>query len=233
MNKYLIEFLGAFAIAYFGAFTRLQNVENVRVLALQSFVLLSALTQSFAYLSGAIFNPVVVVCLVLVKHLPPAQGLFYALTHVAASLLAGLFLLVTVPRLDTRAVYYGVPQLLVSNRLLASSLVAIGSLLLVLTFCSVLHDQRLRPFYGVAVGGASMVVISAFGGIEGGCLNLVELIGPGLVQLSFKDWHYYTLAQLAGGLLAVALFQSFVKFNPKEAAIEDDEDTGDEAVKNE
>ena len=220
MKKYLIEFLGAFAIGYFGALTRVNNVESVRTLAMESFLVVSLLTQTFAYISGAVFNPVVALCLVLAKFLSPKEGLLYATAHLASALLTALCLLLTVPRSDTRAVYYGVPQLLVSNRVLASSLVAVGSFLLVLTFCHVFNDQRLKPLYGVAVGSVTMATISAFGGIEGGCLNLVELLGPGLVQLSFRDWPFYIVAQVGGGLLAVLMFHSFVRFNPKEVVVE-------------
>ncbi|MFO0004843.1 MAG: aquaporin, partial [bacterium] len=71
----LLEFLGSFAITFFGAFSRVVNSDHMQLsVALSYFFLVSAFTYAFVHISGAQFNPFLTLSLVLSKKIVAVKG---------------------------------------------------------------------------------------------------------------------------------------------------------------
>lgn len=230
-KAYLIESLGAFAITFFGAYSRIQNQGDISAIALTYFMVVFATTHAFHYLSGAHFNPTLTVCLWLTKHISPSDALHYISAQILGSLVAGLGLYISIDRTAAgKRTYYGHPQLYESQKYMAASLDMLSVFLLVYVAASILANTKYQRVYAASIAAVYLVNMLAFGVISGGCLNLVETIGPGLVGLSFKYWPYYLVAHLLGGLGAIGLYTQLIGYDPLHNALEEDneEETSDE-----
>lgn len=231
-KAHMIEFLGAFAIAFFGAYSRINNNENMFAIGITYFLLLLAITHGFFYISGAHFNPVLTMSLVCLKHISFMEGVKYVVAQVLGSLTAGLALFLSVQKKEgARSTYYGFPVLNQSQKFVASGLDLISTFLLVYIVSLLLDNIKYRNVYGPAVASVYLVNILAFGSISGGCINFVEVLGPGLAGMFFNNWLYYFVAQFLGGAIAVIIYFAFIKFDPKENALEQEEENNAIAAK--
>ena len=223
-KAHMIEFLGAFAIAFFGAYSRINNNENMFAVGITYFLLLLAITQGFLYISGAHFNPILTLSLVFLKHISFVEAIKYVVAQILGSLTAGLALFLTVQKKEgARSTYYGFPMLNQSQKFVASGLDLVSTFLLVYIVSLLLDNIKYRTIYGPAVASVYFINILAFGSISGGCINFVEVLGPGLAGLYFSNWLFYFGAQVIGGVIAVSVYIAFIKFDPKENALEEEE----------
>ncbi len=63
---------------------------------------------------------------------------------------------------------------------------------------------------GLGMGSVYLVGVCAFGLVSGGCVNLVNLFGPGILSGNTQDFGYYIAGQLFGGLSAGFIYQLFI-----------------------
>jgi aquaporin Z len=212
MRAAFLEFLGAFAITFFGAYSRLNNADNLLAVGLTYFLLVSSLSYAFIKLSGGQFNPVLSLSLLITKQISPMKAGVYICFQLLGSLVAGMFLFAlyhSPHQLINR--YYGEPMLNESHKLIAVSLDMISMVMLVFVY-SILADQsNYRHVFGVAHGTVYITNILAFGHISGGCINLVELIGPSLFARNLRYWPYYIFAQILGAVVSAVICKVFLK----------------------
>ena len=73
----LFEFLGSFAICFFGNFVRINNVDNFATISLGMLLIYSCVIYSSKIHSGAILNPVLTISLGLSESISKAKILGY------------------------------------------------------------------------------------------------------------------------------------------------------------
>lgn len=231
---YLIELLGAFAVTFFGAYSRIQNQGDILAVGLSYFMIVFGITHAFQYISGGHFNPALTIALAFLNQVDRTDALYYLLAQILGSLFAGLFVFASVPR-DTAVhrAYYGYPQLYESQKFMAASLDMVSVFLLVFVAASILSNVKYRSIFAPAMAGIYMVNILAFGALSGGCVNFLEALGPGLFGLSFKYWPFYLGAHVLGATAAVGVYSTLVGRQPLDHAAEDDneDETADERKK--
>ena len=234
-RAYLIECLGAFAITFFGAYSRIQNQGDSLALALTYFMAVFALTHSFHYISGAHFNPALTISLFFTKQIQRNEAINYVAAQLTGSLVGGLMVFASLAKeASAKKAYYGYPQLYESQKFMASSLDAISVMFLILAVCSLYSNFKYRSIYAVTVAGVYLANVLAFGTISGGCINFVEVLGPSLVSLNFKYFIYYLTAHALGAAVGVTIHTNFIGYDPKENLIDDElaqEETADEKKK--
>ena len=96
------------------------------------------------------------------------------------------------------------------GRVLAAE--AVVTFVLVLVVVAVATDSRVpRGIAAVAIGAALSVAIMISGPVSGAGVNPVRAIGPMILAGQFSDWWAYLAGPLAGGAIAVALYDRFLR----------------------
>ena len=89
---------------------------------------------------------------------------------------------------------------------------AVVTFVLVLVVVSVATDSRVpRGIAAVAIGAALAVAIVIAGPVSGAGVNPARAIGPMILAGQFTDWWAYLAAPLVGGVVAVALYDRFLR----------------------
>ena len=87
----------------------------------------------------------------------------------------------------------------------------ISMIMLVFTYATLADQSNYRHVFGVAHGTVYLANMLAFGHLSGGCINIIELIGPSLFSRNLRYWHYYIFAQLLGAIIAAIICKVFLK----------------------
>lgn len=214
------EFLGTFALVFFGAGSivmlhpDLGGSASLVTIALAHALVLIVGVECCAYLSGAQFNPAVSVALVLAgKQSPGRAAIFIATQLLAAAGAAGLlrFLLgdavtqhesvrlgATIGRLTDAGDVAGV-----------FGLECIGTFLLMWAILAAVVDRRAGKLGGACVGLAVGVCILAFGPLTGASMNPARTFGPAVCG-GYWQFHWVYWAAPLVGASAAALVYRFV-----------------------
>jgi MIP family channel proteins len=171
---------------------------------------------SIGHISGAHLNPAVTLGLAVNRRFPWAYVPGYVIGQFAGAIAAaavtwGLYghqaraiagLGVTVPAAGVSV-----------GRVLAAE--AVATFVLVLVVVAVATDSRVpRGIAAVAIGAALAVAIVISGPVSGAGVNPARAIGPMILAGQFSDWWAYLVAPLAGGVVAVALYDRFLRADP-------------------
>jgi glycerol uptake facilitator-like aquaporin len=96
-----------------------------------------------------------------------------------------------------------------AGRVLAAE--AVVTFVLVLVVMAVATDSRVpRGIAAMAIGAALAVAIVISGPVSAAGVNPARAIGPMILAGQFSDWWAYLAAPLAGGAIAVALYDKFL-----------------------
>ncbi len=212
MKSALLEFFGSFAITFFGAYSRINNSDNLLAVGLTYFLIVSSLSYAFIALSGAQFNPIMTLSLILTKQIDVLKAGIYVCFQLLGSLMGGLFVytLYKSPYSMVNA-FYGEPLLHENQKVIAVSLDMLSMILLVFVYSTLADQSKFKHVFGVAHGAVYLVNMLAFGHLSGGCINIVELIGPSLFSQKMKYWGYYISAQLIGAIASALICKVFLR----------------------
>src|SRR5580704_14387448 len=164
-------------------------------------------------ISGAHLNPAVTLGLAAGRRFPWACAPAYVLAQFAGAIAAaavtwGLYgsQARSIAHLGATAPAAGVS----AGRVLAAE--AVVTFVLVLVVVAVATDSRVpRGIAAIAIGAALAVAIVISGPVSGAGVNPARAIGPMILAGQFPDWWAYLAAPLAGGVVAVALYDRFLR----------------------
>jgi MIP family channel proteins len=168
---------------------------------------------SLGHISGAHLNPAVTLGLALNRHFPWAYAPGYIIAQfagatAAAAATSGLYGIQarSIARLGATVPAPGVS----AGRVLAAE--AIVTFVLVLVVVAVATDSRVpRGIAAMAIGAALAVAIVIAGPVSGAGVNPARSIAPMILAGQFSDWWAYLAAPVAGGVVAVALYDRFLR----------------------
>jgi MIP family channel proteins len=174
---------------------------------------LAIAVASTGHISGAHLNPAVTLGLTVNRQFPWAYAPGYVLAQFAGATAAaavtwGLYgdQARSIAHLGATAPAAGVS----AGRVLAAE--AVVTFVLVLVIVAVATDSRVpRGIAAVAIGAALAVAIVISGPVSGAGVNPARAIGPMILAGQFPDWWAYLTAPLAGGAIAVALYNRFLR----------------------
>jgi MIP family channel proteins len=217
-QKLVAEFLGTFALVFFGAGVicaeRFVPGAGGGMLgaALASGLAIAILSTAFGHISGAHFNPAVTIGFWITKRLNTLEVLGYWLAQILGGILAAFLLKAILPRDEAwQPVLGGTPDLARDfTRLPAMGLEALIAFFLVLVYFATTSEDNIeaRPFSGLAVGLVYAIGILVAGPFTGAAFNPARAFGPALASTHWANQGVYWVGPLAGGFLAGLVYDS-------------------------
>lgn len=213
ISMVIVELLGAFALTFVAAASRINNDNDFFAIALTYFMIISSLTFAFRKVSGSHFNPALTVSLIVTKQVSINKAILYIIGQIAGSILGGLAIVaITNTSEDQIYKYYGEPMLHADEQSLGAFAEFVSIFILVYVYASILGDIRTPShIYGFAVGGVYFAMVISMGFLSGGCLNFVTVLGPALFSGNLRDLLYYLISQMLGGIIGGVFYTIFFK----------------------
>ena len=209
LQRSIAEFLGAFAIVFFGCGAMLmaeimpEKISHFGVAFSFGMVIL-VIICALGHISGAHCNPVVSFVFMLKKMLPLKDGFLYIFFQFLGGIFAsGIHFLLTLNLTH----HFGVPLPLDGSFWTAFIWEIVLTFCLVFVIISMTTDYRaVGQLAGVSI--ASIVFLAAFvgGPFNGASMNPARFLGPTLFAKEYSYFFAYLVGPLIGGILAMLLY---------------------------
>ena len=219
-QKLVAEFLGTFAVVFFGAgaicvdwYPHASNALGLFGIAAVNGLIFAIMVCALGHISGGHFNPAITIGFWVTKRLNTVETISYWLVQLAAAIAAAYLLKSIIPDDTWRAVALGAPLFARDfTRLSGMILEGVATFFLVLTvFATSLDEQSwVRPVSGFASGLAITIGMILAGPFTGGALNPARAFGPALASAHWQNHGIYWVGPLAGGFLAGLLYDSLL-----------------------
>jgi MIP family channel proteins len=213
-QAYVAEFIGTFALVFFGTMSVIIFLPVLGMSSLQSSFLAIALAHGLilmimVYLivpiSGCHINPAVTITAVALRKLPADDGVAYILAQVLGACLAGLADVLIQPG-NGALITFGLPApqpAISQSEPMAALIELIITFFLMLSVYAVLYTDRVPPgASGLLIGMTWAADILIAGPLTGGAANPARWLGSAVATLDFSSFWVYWVGPIAGALLA-------------------------------
>ncbi len=208
ISKSLAEFIGTFAIVFFGCGSIALASQTGNQSLLGSIPLIFGLVVAFmiyavGHISGAHFNPAVTLAFTVVRRFSPREVLSYWIAQFLGALTACFVLSIVVPHITT----YGMTStsLTVGSALLVEVLL---SFFLMFVIIAVATDSRAVGMMAGAAIGMVVAVAAYFGGpLTGASMNPARSLAPALFEGKTDQLWIYFIGPFIGTILAAMLYE--------------------------
>ncbi|MFY9615421.1 MAG: aquaporin [Candidatus Dormiibacterota bacterium] len=228
----LAEFLGAFALVFFGAGSILTDAvirngaafgpADLLMIAFAHAIVLAVMITAVGHISGGHFNPAVTVAAAITRHIEPLLAGLYIVTQLVAGIAATLVLRYIFPTVIVQAANYGAPTPTISP--VRSYVVeAVLTFFLVFVVFATAIDPRgaFNKIAGFGIGLVLLFDILLGGPLTGAAMNPARAFGPALVAGIVDGQHFfiYWLGPLIGGILAGLVYQGLLMASASETDV--------------
>jgi MIP family channel proteins len=217
-QKLTAEFIGTFALIFFGAgaicvdwYPHASNALGLLGIAAAHGLAIAIMVCALGHISGGHFNPAITIGFWVTKRLNTVDTIAYWVAQLAGATAAAFLLKSFVPEDTWHAVALGTPMFAHDfTRLSGMVLEGITTFFLVLTVFATAVDERssFRPVAGFAIGLSITLGIMVAGPFTGAALNPARAFGPALASSHWQNQGIYWVGPLAGGFLAGFLYDS-------------------------
>ena len=217
-QKLTAEFLGTFALIFFGAGAictdqYLHGTGGFGLLgvALAHGLAIAIMVSAMGHISGGHFNPAVTIGFWVTKRVNTLDAFLYWAAQLAGAAAAAFLLRAVVPEETWRAVALGVPELARDFPVWAGiALEAVTTFFLVLVVFATAVDEKgaFRSIAGFGIGLTISLGILVAGPFTGAALNPARAFGPALAATHWAYHGVYWVGPLAGGFVAGLLYDS-------------------------
>lgn len=207
------EFLGTFALVFIGAGAVVVNAAEGGALGLLGIafahaVVLAVMVTATLNISGGHINPAVTLGVWIARKIDGRTAVLYAVSQLAAAVLAALLVRALLPAMAGETTGYGVPR--ISGLITDGQAVAIEAVL-TLFLVSAVFGTAVSP-EAPRVGGFGIGLVLLFdilvgGPLTGAAMNPARAFGPALIAQEWHGHYVYWLGPLAGGVLAGVLWK--------------------------
>jgi MIP family channel proteins len=226
LQKLFAEFLGTFALVFFGAGAvcidfQLRSSGGLGLLgvALASGLAFAIMVAALGHISGGHFNPAITIGYWVTRRLSTLDSLAYWAAQLLGAAVAGFFLKLVIPEDIATNVFLGTPELMRDfPRWSGMALEGVATFFLVLVvFATVVDEQgTFRSSAAFAMGLTIALGILVAGPLTGGALNPARAFGPALASNHWLNWGIYWVGPLGGGFLAALLYDSLYLRKPED-----------------
>lgn len=205
----LMEFLGPFALVFFGEGTIVQTGgRDLVAIALAHGLAIGLLVAAGGHISGGVYNPALACGLMASGKLPVRRGLGFIVAQLLGALAAALVLKAILPGAAVAAVQLGTPApgpALGWGAALITETIATFFLMFVV-FGVAVDKRGPAPIAGLAIGLTITLGILMSATVSGGALNPARALAPALVQGDLANSWIYLVGPILGALLAALLY---------------------------
>ncbi|MCI5055738.1 MAG: aquaporin [Flavobacteriales bacterium] len=203
LPKVTAEFLGSFAIVFFGAGAIVMNescqcIDHVGI-SLAFGAVVMVMIYAVGHVSGAHFNPAVSLGFYLAKLLSGKDLIIYSLSQLAGAICGSLLLSVF------SSDHFGmtIPH---AGLLPAFIIEVVLTFFLMYVIISVAVDRKeMASFAGIVIGTTVFLGALIGGPVSGASMNPARSFGPALISGQLENlWLYFTAPAL-GAILAIGL----------------------------
>ena len=219
-QKLLAEFVGTFALVFFGAgsicadqFLRTSGQSGLGLLgiALAFGLAIGIMVTSLGHVSGGHFNPAVTIGFWVTRKLSTIDTLAFWISQIAGAT-AAAYVLRLLPFDVWSAVHLGTPDLASGiSRTSGMIFEAVMTFFLVFVVFATAVDPRgaFNKIAGFAIGLTITIGILFGGPFTGGALNPARAFGPALAANHWTNHGVYWIGPLAGGVVAGWMYDMF------------------------
>ena len=218
-QKLIAEFLGTFALIFFGAGSICADQYlhgeggglGLLGIALAHGLAIGIMVSALGHISGGHFNPAVTIGFWVTKRLGTIEAFLFWVAQLAGATAAAFLLKTVVPEETWRAVSLGTPALARDFPVWAGiSLEAVTTFFLVLVVFATAVDEKgaFRSIAGFGIGLIISLGILVAGPLTGAALNPARAFGPALAATHWAHQGVYWVGPLAGGFVAGLLYDS-------------------------
>jgi MIP family channel proteins len=217
-QKLIAEFLGTFALIFFGAGAictdqYLHGAGGLGLLgiALAHGLAIAIMVSALGHISGGHFNPAVTIGFWVTKRVTTVDTILYWAAQLAGATAAAFLLKSVVPDETWRNVALGTPELARDfPRWAAMALEAVTTFFLVLVVFATTVDEKgaFKSIAGFGIGLSITLGILVAGPLTGAALNPARAFGPALVATHWANHGVFWVGPLAGGFVAGLLYDS-------------------------
>lgn len=210
MKKYIAEFIGTFALVFFGTGAIIVNdVTNNSFgligIALTFGFMVTAVIYTFGTISGAHINPSVTIAFTINKKINLIDALFYIVFQLIGAITASYILkklFQTHPTLGMTLPMGSETQSFIME------FVSTFFLMLVILGITQKDSTQTKSLSGIIIGITILAMIFVAGPISGGSFNPARSIGPAII-IGIKHSHLwlYILAPTLGAVLSVYIWK--------------------------
>ena len=223
-QKLIAEFLGTFALIFFGAgsictdqYLRATGGLGLLAIALAHGLAIAIMVSALGHISGGHFNPAVTIGFWVTKRLNTVDTVLYWIAQLVGATAAAFLLKSAIPEDTWRAVALGTPELARDfPRWAGMALEAVTTFFLVLTVFSTAVDEKgvFKSIAGFGIGISISRGILVAGPLTGAALNPARAFGPALVASHWANHGVYWVGPLAGGFIAGLLYDTLYLKKP-------------------
>jgi MIP family channel proteins len=210
LRRGVAEFIGAFALTFFGAGSIMVGNAGLIGVALAHGLAIALMVTAFGHISGGHFNPAITLGFLVTRRIAAGLAGVYWFMQFAGACIAALLLWWIFPKEAVSPARLGAPLLHPSIGSGAGvALEAIMTAFLVLAVFAMAVDER-GAFKAVAGFGIGLVItmdVLAGGPLTGAAMNPSRAFGPELVNRVWESytWIYY-VGPAAGAVFAAVLY---------------------------
>ena len=224
-QKLTAEFLGAFALVFFGEGAicvdfQLRSTGGLGLLpiALAHGLAIAIMVSALGHISGGHFNPAVTIGFWVTKRISTLDTLSYWGAQLGGAVAAAYLLRLIIPDETWRNVALGTPELMRDFPSWAGlALEATTTFFLALVVFATAVDERgtFRAIGGFGIGLTITLGILVAGPFTGAALNPARAFGPALASHHWLNQLIYWVGPLGGGFLAGLLYDSLFLRHPE------------------
>jgi MIP family channel proteins len=223
-QKLVSEFIGTFALIFFGAgsicayqFLHASSDMSLFGIAIAHGLAIGLMISAIGHVSGGHFNPAVTIGFWVTKRMTTLEAVSYWVAQLLGAIVAAFLLRAVVPDEIWRAVALGTPSLTRDFTVLSGLILeAVTTFFLVLTVFATAVDDRnsSRPYAGFCIGLIISLGIMVAGPFTGAALNPARAFGPAVASNHWANQGVYWVGPLLGGFFAGLLYDSFFNRKP-------------------
>ena len=203
----LAEFLGTFALVFFGTLA-IATGGSITAVALTHGLVIAIMIYSVGHISGAHFNPAVTIAMLYRKTIDMQTGIAYMLTQLTAGVIAAVAHAFLFPMGSKVNFGSNLPALGVSDLNILILEIILTFFLVFVIFSTAVSKKAPVGWHGFAIGLIITVDIFAGGPITGASMNPARSFGPAIISYyyglenSLQSHHLYWIGPILGGLIA-------------------------------
>ena len=213
-SKYFAEFIGTFALTFFGASAIVANsfsggALGVTGIALAHGLTLMALVFALGGISGAHVNPAVTLGVLLAKAIDIKTASLYWVSQFAGAIVAGFAVLKLMPTVAVLATSAGSTLLAPGiSPIRGTAIEAILTFFLVSAVLLTAVKKAVNPvFSGLTIGMTLTIAILAAGPVTGASLNPARTLGPAIASGALQNLWVFFLGPAIGAVLAFLVYK--------------------------